>query len=163
MENPFVYRRAVVCGIADSLPAAALRLSEPNDPVDLQKARMQHQQYVDVLKVYSDNIILYNVTSPFCCLTTCFFFPKSLVEEVVELPADDRFPDCVFVEDPVVVCGDTALITIPGGDAFLCPFSFGSLPLSLPPPPLSPSIPPFFSLIQVMKIVWEKQKRWRKQ
>ena len=30
------------------------------------------------------------------------------------MPADDRYPDCVFVEDPVVVCGDTALITIPG-------------------------------------------------
>ena len=30
------------------------------------------------------------------------------------MPADERYPDCVFVEDPVVVCGGTALITIPG-------------------------------------------------
>ena len=39
---------------------------------------------------------------------------KSLGIEVTEIPADERYPDCVFVEDPVVVCGDTALITIPG-------------------------------------------------
>ena len=38
---------------------------------------------------------------------------KTLVE-VHEIPVDDHYPDCVFVEDPVVVCGDVALITIPG-------------------------------------------------
>jgi len=30
------------------------------------------------------------------------------------LPADEKYPDCVFVEDPVVVCGRIALITVPG-------------------------------------------------
>ena len=34
--------------------------------------------------------------------------------QVHQMPADERYPDCVFVEDPVVVCGGTALITIPG-------------------------------------------------
>ena len=38
---------------------------------------------------------------------------KTLVE-VHEIPVDDAYPDCVFVEDPVVVCGNTALITITG-------------------------------------------------
>lgn len=38
---------------------------------------------------------------------------RTLVE-VHEIPVDDHYPDCVFVEDPVVVCGDVALITIPG-------------------------------------------------
>lgn len=50
MEKSFMYGRAVVCSIPDSLPAAALRLCEPKDPVDLQKARLQHQQYVEALK-----------------------------------------------------------------------------------------------------------------
>lgn len=38
---------------------------------------------------------------------------RTLVE-VHELPVDDQYPDCVFVEDPVVVCDNTALITITG-------------------------------------------------
>ncbi len=37
-----------------------------------------------------------------------------LVGEIHIIPADEQFPDCVFVEDPVVVCGDTALVTSPG-------------------------------------------------
>ena len=35
------------------------------------------------------------------------------------LPADERYPDCVFVEDPVVVCDKTALVTIPGQASFI--------------------------------------------
>ncbi len=44
-----------------------------------------------------------------------------LVGEILIIPADEQFPDCVFVEDPVVVCEDTALITLPGEllDCFL--------------------------------------------
>ncbi|MBN3297130.1 DDAH1 dimethylaminohydrolase, partial [Amia calva] len=34
--------------------------------------------------------------------------------QVLELPADESVPDCVFVEDVAVVCGDTALVTRPG-------------------------------------------------
>ena len=34
--------------------------------------------------------------------------------EIVHIKVKEEFPDCVFVEDPLVVCGDTALITIPG-------------------------------------------------
>lgn len=34
--------------------------------------------------------------------------------EIVHIKMKEEFPDCVFVEDPLVVCGDTALITIPG-------------------------------------------------
>ncbi len=36
------------------------------------------------------------------------------MKEVHVLPADERHPDCVFVEDPVVVCGNKALINILG-------------------------------------------------
>lgn len=38
----------------------------------------------------------------------------SLGCEVVEIPADDRYPDCVFVEDTAVVLDRIAVITRPG-------------------------------------------------
>lgn len=34
--------------------------------------------------------------------------------DVIELPADENHPDCVFVEDIAVVCNGTALLTRPG-------------------------------------------------
>lgn len=39
--------------------------------------------------------------------------------EVYEIPVDERYPDCVFVEDPVVVCDNTALITITGDNVII--------------------------------------------
>ena len=45
--DPFVFSRAVVCsGISASLPAAALRLEEPGQAVDMEKALQQHKEYV---------------------------------------------------------------------------------------------------------------------
>ena len=45
----FVYSKAVVCtGIASSLPAAALRLEEPEQAIDMEKAHQQHKAYVAV-------------------------------------------------------------------------------------------------------------------
>ena len=44
----FNYTRAVVCGVPASLPGAALRLGEPGEPVNLEKARKQHDEYVKV-------------------------------------------------------------------------------------------------------------------
>ena len=43
-----------MCGVPASLPAAALRQGDQVAPVDLQKARDQHEQYVKVSEV-SDN------------------------------------------------------------------------------------------------------------
>ena len=34
--------------------------------------------------------------------------------DVIELPADEKHPDCVYVEDVAVVCNGTALLTKPG-------------------------------------------------
>ena len=42
---------------------------------------------------------------------------ESLGCEVIELPADDRYPDCVFVEDTAVVLDDVAIITRPGAES----------------------------------------------
>ncbi|XP_067845921.1 N(G),N(G)-dimethylarginine dimethylaminohydrolase 1 [Heptranchias perlo] len=58
-------------------------------PVDMARARREHDLYVAVLR-------------------------QKLGLQVVELPADESLPDCVFVEDTAVVCGDTALLTHPG-------------------------------------------------
>jgi hypothetical protein len=36
-----------------------------------------------------------------------------LVDKMIELPADDKFPDCPFIEDTAVVIGNRAFITHP--------------------------------------------------
>lgn len=84
------YTHAVVRGIPGSLATEALRSSQAE--VDLDKAHQEHAEYVEVLRT-------------------------RLGLEVVELPADEALPDCVFVEDAAVVCGDTALITRPGAES----------------------------------------------
>ena len=47
-------------------------------------------------------------------MTTCVLQVLRTLVEVHEIPVDEQYPDCVFVEDPVVVCDNTALITITG-------------------------------------------------
>lgn len=49
--DAFSFSRAIVCGVPASLVDAAQRLCEPDEPVNLSKAREQHIQYVDALKV----------------------------------------------------------------------------------------------------------------
>ena len=88
MSDSFAFTKAVVCGIPQSLPKEAQRQSPSSCPVDLRKAREQHGQYLDAL--------------------------RGLVQELHELPVNEEYPDCVFVEDTVVVCGKKALVTIPG-------------------------------------------------
>ncbi|XP_050818152.1 N(G),N(G)-dimethylarginine dimethylaminohydrolase 1 isoform X1 [Gopherus flavomarginatus] len=79
---------AVVRAPAESLSQHALRI-EKSQEVDFARAERQHQLYVGVLK-------------------------NKLGLQVLELPADESLPDCVFVEDVAVVCEETALITRPG-------------------------------------------------
>ncbi|XP_077464060.1 N(G),N(G)-dimethylarginine dimethylaminohydrolase 1 isoform X1 [Stigmatopora argus] len=84
------YTHAVVRGIPASLAMEALRTDQAE--VDTIKAQREHEAYVHVLRTV-------------------------LGLEVVDLPADETLPDCVFVEDAAVVCGDTALITRPGAES----------------------------------------------
>ncbi len=42
---------------------------------------------------------------------------SSLGCEVIALPADDAYPDCVFVEDTAIVLDDLAVITRPGAES----------------------------------------------
>ncbi|XP_020355092.1 N(G),N(G)-dimethylarginine dimethylaminohydrolase 1 [Oncorhynchus tshawytscha] len=84
------FTHAVIRAIPSSLAKEALRMNVSD--VDLEKAQREHEVYVGVLK-------------------------QKLGLEVIELPADESLPDCVFVEDAAVVCGDTALITRPGAES----------------------------------------------
>lgn len=84
------FTHAVVRGIPTSLAKEALRTDQLD--VDLEKAQKEHEVYVEVLR-------------------------EKLGLQVVQLPADESLPDCVFVEDAAVVCGDTALITRPGAQS----------------------------------------------
>ncbi|XP_038270346.1 N(G),N(G)-dimethylarginine dimethylaminohydrolase 1 isoform X2 [Dermochelys coriacea] len=79
---------AVVRALPESLRQHALRI-EKGQEVDFARAEREHQLYVAVLK-------------------------SKLGLQVLELPADESLPDCVFVEDVAVVCEETALITRPG-------------------------------------------------
>ncbi|KAG5850051.1 N(G),N(G)-dimethylarginine dimethylaminohydrolase 1 isoform X1 [Anguilla anguilla] len=81
------FTHAIVRAIPTSFAEAALRTN--CSEVDHVKAQREHEHYVSVLK-------------------------HKLGLQVLELPADESLPDCVFVEDAAVVCGDTALITRPG-------------------------------------------------
>ena len=81
------FTHAIVRTIPQSFAKEALRTS--CSVVDQVKAQREHEHFVGVLK-------------------------HKLGLHVLQLPADESLPDCVFVEDVAVVCGDTALITRPG-------------------------------------------------
>eukprot|EP00850_Spirogloea_muscicola_P000553 SM000002S05633 [mRNA] locus=s2:1269103:1270326:- [translate_table: standard] len=52
-----------------------------------------------------------------CSQPEAFSPTGSLVRQVVELPADEAYPDCPFVEDTAIVLDGHALITRPGAVA----------------------------------------------
>lgn len=84
------FTHAVVRAIPDSFAKEDPRRKK-TAKVDLAKAQREHELYIEVLR-------------------------HQLGLRVLELPADESLPDCAFVEDAAVVCGDTALITRPGSD-----------------------------------------------
>ncbi|XP_065125112.1 N(G),N(G)-dimethylarginine dimethylaminohydrolase 1 isoform X1 [Paramisgurnus dabryanus] len=84
------YTHAVVRAVPRSLATQALRSG--NLEVDPLKVQQEQEYYVSVLT-------------------------QRLGLEVIELPADETQPDCVFVEDAAVVCENTALITRPGAES----------------------------------------------
>lgn len=76
--------------VSPSINAAELTYV-PWTRIDYDMARLQHHQYRELL--------------------------RSLGHTVVALPADERYPDCVFVEDTAVVFDDLAVITRPGAES----------------------------------------------
>ena len=73
---------AIVRGVPDSF-TNALRRHAPESPIDVGKARRQHRRYVEEI---------------------------ARLARVIEIPADERFPDCCFVEDTAVVIGGRAVL-----------------------------------------------------
>eukprot|EP01102_Stenamoeba_stenopodia_P023276 TRINITY_DN9970_c0_g1_i1.p1 TRINITY_DN9970_c0_g1~~TRINITY_DN9970_c0_g1_i1.p1 ORF type:complete len:368 (-),score=79.62 TRINITY_DN9970_c0_g1_i1:165-1268(-) len=65
--------------------------NEEEKGIDLNLAKHQHHRYCSILADYIPNL--------------------------VKLESDDSLPDCVFVEDTVVVIGSTAVITHPGHES----------------------------------------------
>ncbi|GAB6023413.1 hypothetical protein CHUAL_008200 [Chamberlinius hualienensis] len=84
----FRYTHAVVCRVPNSFKEQAIGLSSE---VNLEDAKKQHENYCRAL--------------------------RQAGVDVIELPADEALPDCVFVEDTAVVCNGTALMTKPGHPA----------------------------------------------
>jgi len=76
-------RAAIVRAPPDTF-ARALRLREPREPIDLERARTQHRAYVGTIARY--------------------------VPWIGMLPPADALPDSCFVEDTAVVIGDVALV-----------------------------------------------------
>jgi hypothetical protein len=79
------YSHAIVCRIPSSFKCA---LGTTSDSVNLDEARREHEEYTKVL--------------------------RGLGLDVIELPPDEHFPDCPFVEDTAVVCNGIALMCRPG-------------------------------------------------
>ena len=72
-----------------AVPASfSAALCTDNVELNVAMARRQHAGYVAALKA-----------------SGC---------QVLEVPADDAFPDCCFIEDTAVVLGETAVLTRPG-------------------------------------------------
>jgi dimethylargininase len=78
---------AIVRDVASSIERCELT-HIPREPIDLGRARRQHENYVDALG--SNGV------------------------EVVRLAADEAYPDCCFVEDTAVVLDELAVLAMPG-------------------------------------------------
>lgn len=102
----FCYDVAMVRGIASSLPDKALRQSGKVE-VALQTAIQQHREYIEAS--FFINIFMRSISVSYFLQVL-----QKLVPEVLILPADAQYPDCVFIEDTAVVADGVALITIPG-------------------------------------------------
>ena len=78
---------AIVRGVPASY-TEALAVHFGDGPTDLALAKQQHRGYAEVLRQHGVNII--------------------------QIPADDAFPDCMFVEDMAVSLGNRCFIPYPG-------------------------------------------------
>lgn len=81
---------AITRGVAHTIEQGEVTHHE-RQPVDFVAAASQHRAYVQLL--------------------------ASLGCTLIELPADDAHPDCVFIEDTAVVFDDLAVITRPGAES----------------------------------------------
>lgn len=81
------YRLAFVRELSDSFEES-LKLSPPPVPIDLDLAKQQHENYIQLL--------------------------KSLLEEVIVIPGDPHHPDCNFIEDTAIIVENNSVISLMG-------------------------------------------------
>ena len=86
-QSLFDFTHAITRGIPKSFAECAVK-SDTSQEIDLSRAVQQMNNYISVLKQ--------------CGL------------KVITLPADEKYPDCLFVEDMAVVIGQKACLTQPG-------------------------------------------------
>jgi dimethylargininase len=83
MPSDHRYQRAIVRGVPDSFDRC-IKPGGDKHTIDVKLARAQHHSYCALL--------------------------EELGVQLIRLDADERFPDCCFVEDTVVVAGTTAVV-----------------------------------------------------
>lgn len=81
------YQFALVRDLSDSF-IDSLKLNPPPQPIDLNLAKQQHENYIDML--------------------------ETLIPNVIRMPADQTHPDCNFIEDTAIIVHDIAVISLMG-------------------------------------------------
>ena len=90
MSKNFNFEFALVCKNLPSSLINGLSLTQ-HDPVDLNKAKEQHENYLNYLK--ESNV------------------------KLIEIESNEIHPDCVFVEDTAIAIDNRILITNPGAES----------------------------------------------
>ncbi len=78
------YRFAMVRELSSSFEDS-LKLNPPAVPIDLNLAKQQHENYIQLL--------------------------QGQLKQVIQLKADSNHPDCNFIEDTAIIVGDIAVIS----------------------------------------------------
>ena len=84
------YTSVAIRGVPNSF-SNALAKESPTDPISVPTAVQQHEVYKEYL--------------------------SCIVPRVIDLEADESYPDCVFIEDTAIVIDDQAVITRIGADS----------------------------------------------
>lgn len=84
-----LHKRALMREIDASLPQHALRIGGTADELNIKLARQQHEALTKAIQSTSADLIIHHLSS-------------------------DGLPDSVFIEDTVIIVGQTAMITNPG-------------------------------------------------
>ena len=87
------YSKVLVRDVPDSMAKALSMSSTTTTTFDLSKAKRQHESYLQVMKS---------------------IFPST---KIIQLKADDTYPDCVFIEDTAVVIDNRAVICRIGAES----------------------------------------------
>ncbi|KAI8367417.1 hypothetical protein EDC96DRAFT_461864 [Choanephora cucurbitarum] len=82
---------AIVRDIPSSFDQCVTMVDNTSDPIDIELARKQHEEYVKAIEPY--------------------------VDRVIHVSADENHPDCCFVEDTAVVVQNRALINHLGAES----------------------------------------------